>query len=604
MEYDVTDVERSFKSDDASLLEWAVLRMFFDSAVKAELDEIEIDEKDGPRELAVLRRHMDSKHFCKIADDDTTVTARSDKEIEDKLAKLRKGAHLLGDEHKPRLSQLGLWNALSEVVSPGALARIRDNGTFYHLIAENPSALEWGIFWLRQASVMGELFQFSRETAPDGVETITRMLVDRIEQCDRVHLRCDHEVVRVEHGKRPDEVVVRVRCRDATRDPHCFSQRADHVILALPQWPLQQLDEHFPAKVRKRLTHVLPLKLLKAFLVTRNPWWKSHLRAQTFAWMVPTRELHFFRPGERACRKRLNAERNCNCEERLSKAELDYGMIMLYTDEPAIAYWRALMPGDEHRQAVWELYDGGSATDAVKDDPYGLLATLIRRLIMTPHLSLAHDINASKEDSMEALKKRDPSLAGRVETIPGSKLGFAEQLHSATKGSKEDALGVYEVLKGHGFEVDEDWWDLIGRALDDVDSAGSADRHAPEICAYGIRDWSAAPYGGAAHVWHPGARARRALRDPLIAFRLRGREDDRHLANVHICGEAYSGFQGFIEGALRTAEAVVEAIVPERGAIDSLFSSDAELRAKESEWIRRQGPRLSSRWRELQRRRS
>jgi monoamine oxidase len=30
--------------------------------------------------------------------------------------------------------------------------------------------------------------------------------------------------------------------------------------------------------------------------------------------------------------------------------------------------------------------------------------------------------------------------------------------------------------------------------------------------------------------------------------------------NVHICGEAYSDFQGFIEGGLRTAKAVVERI--------------------------------------------
>jgi hypothetical protein len=33
--------------------------------------------------------------------------------------------------------------------------------------------------------------------------------------------------------------------------------------------------------------------------------------------------------------------------------------------------------------------------------------------------------------------------------------------------------------------------------------------------------------------------------------------------NVHICGEAYSDFQGFIEGALRSARHVVETIIGE-----------------------------------------
>lgn len=30
--------------------------------------------------------------------------------------------------------------------------------------------------------------------------------------------------------------------------------------------------------------------------------------------------------------------------------------------------------------------------------------------------------------------------------------------------------------------------------------------------------------------------------------------------NVHICGEAYSDYQGFIEGALRSAEDVLESL--------------------------------------------
>ena len=448
---------------------------------------------------------------------------------------------------------------------------------------------------------MGELFQFSRETAPEGTETIISALVARIERYDNIHLRRNHEVVRVEHGKRPDEVVVRVECADAKREPYSFSQRADHVVLALPQWPLLRLDEHFPRKVGNRLRRVLPLPLLKAFLVTRKPWWKSHLRAQTFAWMVPTRELHFFRPGERACRSRVNPQQECDCTERLTDEQLDYGMIMLYTDKPAIAYWQAFIQADEHRKAIWKSYGGEEASKEVAGEPSGLLATLVRRLIMTPHLSLARDINASKEDVTSVLESQDPSLARRVVTESGSKLDFAEQLYRATKDAPEDRSLVHHVLRDlEKFDVDESWWDLVGRVLDDIDSAGSVGRHAPHVCAYGIRDWSAAPFGGAAHVWRPGARSRRASRDPLVAFRLRGREDDRHLANVHICGEAYSDFQGFIEGALRTAEAVVEAIVPERGAIGALFSSDAELQTKENEWVSRQGPRLHRRWRDPQ----
>src|SRR4051794_30536568 len=48
-----------------------------------------------------------------------------------------------------RLYTYGFWNALSDVLSHGAIMMIRDIGTFYHLIPENPNAVEWTIFWLR-----------------------------------------------------------------------------------------------------------------------------------------------------------------------------------------------------------------------------------------------------------------------------------------------------------------------------------------------------------------------------------------------------------------------------------------------------------------------
>jgi hypothetical protein len=64
---------------------------------------------------------------------------------------------------------LGFWNALARVLTPGALAKLSDTGTFYHLLPENPSVSEWAIFWLR-------LFKSSPKsdltTIKNGVATI------------------------------------------------------------------------------------------------------------------------------------------------------------------------------------------------------------------------------------------------------------------------------------------------------------------------------------------------------------------------------------------------------------------------------------------------
>ena len=68
------------------------------------------------------------------------------------------------------------------------------------------------------------------------------------------------------------------------------------------------------------------------------------------------------------------------------------------------------------------------------------------------------------------------------------------------------------------------------------------------ILAYGIRDWGRWPYGGAGHLWRPGFEPWN-VSAKLEAFSLTGHAP----ANTHICGEAFSDFQGFMEGALRSA---------------------------------------------------
>ena len=71
------------------------------------------------------------------------------------------------------------------------------------------------------------------------------------------------------------------------------------------------------------------------------------------------------------------------------------------------------------------------------------------------------------------------------------------------------------------------------------------------LLACGIRDWGKDPYGAAVHVWKPRAKSWEVA-DAFAAFSLDGRAK-----NVHICGDAYSDYQGFIEGALRSAGRVL-----------------------------------------------
>lgn len=72
------------------------------------------------------------------------------------------------------------------------------------------------------------------------------------------------------------------------------------------------------------------------------------------------------------------------------------------------------------------------------------------------------------------------------------------------------------------------------------------------IVSYGIRHWGTEPYGAACHLWKPGVKSW-SVQDKVSALSLAR----NGLENVHVCGEAFSDYQGFIEGALRTAYEVM-----------------------------------------------
>lgn len=62
-------------------------------------------------------------------------------------------------------------------------------------------------------------------------------------------------------------------------------------------------------------------------------------------------------------------------------------------------------------------------------------------------------------------------------------------------------------------------------------------------------DWEKDPYGGGWHSWNPRCqpwKVMKQMRHPI------------HGANVYVCGEAYSNMQGWVQGALNSAELMLE----------------------------------------------
>jgi len=344
-----------------------------------------------------------------------------------------------------KLYTMGLWNALDYVLSSGAVAKIREVGTFYHLIPENPSASEWAIFWLRLFRTEKDL---STIQGAGGVGQIVARLEERLRRLpDRnVDIMTAASVTDVCPAPRTDQIRLRVDVPDRGQ---LLDLDFDHVVLALPKQPLSKLTRYFPSDVRGYVDGgVNGFPLLKVFAVLDRPWWhaagETTPAAQHGAHLVPTREVHYRdRPDAKA------------------------GMVLLYTDRPANAYW----------------------------SPY----------IATPH------------------------AAAQVNQPPELKRDLAAQLVSLQTGRDP---GPQESYKAQ---------------IDAMEAT---------IAGFAIRDWSKPPFGAASHAWMPGVNVPEAM-ERLKAFSLVGQPGR---GNLHVCGEAYSDYQGFIEGALRSAAKAIDSI--------------------------------------------
>jgi hypothetical protein len=148
-------------------------------------------------------------------------------------------------------------------------------------------------------------------------------------------------------------------------------------------------------------------------------------------------------------------------------------------------------------------------------------------------------------------------LPSKRDEEPSSKGKTSEWLCSRSNIQKKANTWLLTFGPDHVEQVPKEasrlWERFVQYARDYEHNDFASDR----LLACGIRDWGKDPFGGAAHAWRPGVKSRDVI-DYLKEFSLTKRN---RIRNIHVCGEAYSDYQGFIEGALRSADGVIKCFV-------------------------------------------
>jgi Flavin containing amine oxidoreductase len=397
---------------------------------------------------------------------------------EDHYDIIRKRMKFRGDY----LSGMGFWNVLSAVMSHMAVAKLRDWGTFYHLLPENPNAAEWIIFWLRALKSTDSL-----RGIRGGMDWMVYRLCMKIgflpNKPEEIRIRPEKGPAKVEYNtgeylslnrkliaikEKNDHLELTFKCRDKGDDEVV---QARHVILALPKEPLCQIqlpeaDPELEQQFRSHLDAVFGFPLLKCFFFVDQPYWPDDRQPNQIAPYVPSRELQFTKNRDKT-----------------------KGMIMLYTDRPGTQFW----------------------TDY-----------------------LVHP----SEDGAEEGKR------------------VTEQESAVTWWWRTDA----KETKCYGKMIEKFQNDRLLRRFIQYVRENSAEDITPDrLLVAGMRDWGLPPFGGAAHAWRPGSKSWETLKY-LQAFKL---TKQSRTSRLHVCGEAYSKYHGFIEGALWSTQDVVCVICKE-----------------------------------------
>jgi monoamine oxidase len=434
---------------------------------------------------------------------------------------LRQTARQGGKPNGELLYTRGFWNALSDALSHRAVLKIRDMGNFYHFIAENPNAIEWIIFWLHGLQPHDRLVGIK-----GGSAQLTKELLKKLDEFDNLTRKNNQEL----RGMRSEGELVRLYFRGEIEEV-----LAKRVILALPKTPLLRLSPYFSETIQKALDTVISIPLLKLFFVTDAPWWDEDTQPQTGAYTLPTREMHYYQEHS----LQLSQDRQQQYEAELNEGVVSQDIRNEFLDT-GIDLPDDLTVEKKKNGTGWIIY-----------------YTSYRK---------SHEYFIRKED-FSVFNKNGKGMVMIYTDRPASEY-WKDYILAPHHHERAEIRGDLRLVErffkylAHGFEMEQqDIEASESKILPNWQrfQSQSAQKIVEELKGtiedFGIHDWGKEPYGAACHAWRPNTKSWEVI-VRLRAFSLIN-DREKH-KKIHICGEAYSDYQGFLEGALRSAQGVLD----------------------------------------------
>jgi len=407
------------------------------------------------------------------------------------------------------LYKMGFWNLLYQVLSSEAYQYMNDAGGYYTNVANSTAPLSLPITEYDPSN--------KYYTLTDGFEQLPRTVARCFEALGG-ELFMNHRLD--SFGRRKDQQYAlhlirthtdeRGKTEDAP-DTHPVHVDADRVVLALPRRSIElirwnRMDED--AELRRNVEAVISQAAFKLFLGYPYPWWQAlGLEAGRTITDMPIRQTYYF-----------------GTESTHGGSPENHNSLLMvsYNDLGSLPFWKALEEGapfegqpNKFVQPPLAPHTQQEVGGAAAEEP------LPDSRLEAPRDAPAKKASAHPEKFMERVIGdgiRQPQLkvfAQAISSVPKHRFTITQEMVAAAQE---------QVREVHGLKF------------------------IPEPYTAVYQDWSADPYGAGWHAWKAG------FEFWNIMPYMRGIPGEQ----VHICGEAYSIGQGWVEGALQTAELMLK----------------------------------------------
>jgi hypothetical protein len=412
------------------------------------------------------------------------------------------------------LRNIGFWNVLKHFLSSEAFLLVHDGFGFLSVISNwnAPEAFKW---LLTDFSPHQRLL-----TVPGGLTEIVRRLERKLEKRVTIRKGCN---LRDIHWERGASRFLLGFDKGSGTEVNC-----EYVVLAMPPSALRRIrlfdgEDEVQPKVEENWKKLIqcsrPHRLAKIVLAYEEPWWQHTpvpgAESGRLFTDLPMRQIHYF--GPRWLR-----------ENKWSTKTSGISLVMVYNDSHYEAFWRTFHVHDKVYQSEQKIEKTlGLRPEDIEKGSFGFWGPDKMKKLLGP--------------------RRKPTNA---------------EMKAIDRGNKGDANDEYEVRHRMEEKVREQLTELHGYEV-------------PMAIGGVYRDWSV---DGGWHTWEPFVDVPavkdvilQPFRDSKMGLAIRPcapssrsstdtRADDARPLQLHICGEAYAWEQGWIEGALMTAERVAAVI--------------------------------------------